>query len=290
MAHSPVSPVAIFKEPDFADTSVKNEAPSSGVSWPAVVAGAFAATALSLSLLALGTGIGLSSISPWSNMGASASAIGIGAIVWLIVTQIIAATMGGYLAGRLRTKWVNIHTDEVYFRDTAHGFLVWAVGLVITAAFLASAATSLVGGGAQVGAITSGKATSDQVDGQVSDPNEYFINTLFRSDRPVPDSNDASMRAEAGNIFAYALRQKDIPAPDKTYLARLVAARTGLSQTDAEQRVSDVLTQARQAADTARKAVAHTLYWMFLALLIGAFCASFAATIGGKQRDHVVAI
>jgi hypothetical protein len=255
-----------------------------------VLAGAFAAAALSLSLLALGTGIGLSSVSPWSNVGASASAIGIGAIVWLIVTQIIAATMGGYLAGRLRTKWVNIHTDEVYFRDTAHGFLVWAVGLVITAAFLASAATSMVGGGAQLGAITSGKATGNQAEGQVSDPNEYFINKLFRSDRPVPDSNDASMRAEAGNIFAYALRQKDIPAPDKTYLARLVAARTGLTQTDAEQRVSDVLTQGRQAADTVRKAVAHSLYWTFLALLIGAFCASFAATIGGKQRDHVVTI
>jgi hypothetical protein len=290
MAHSAVPPLAAPREIGFADTSLKNEAPSSGVSWPAVLAGAFAAAALSLSLLALGTGIGLSSVSPWSNMGASASAIGIGAIVWLIVTQIIAATIGGYLAGRLRTKWVNIHTDEVYFRDTAHGFLVWAVGLVIAAAFLASAATSMVGGGAQLGAITAGKATSNQADGQVSDPNEYFINTLFRSDRPVPDSNDASMRAEAGNIFANALRQKDIPAPDKTYLARLVAARTGLSQTDAEQRVSDVLTQARQAADIARKAVAHTLYWTFLALLIGAFFASFAATIGGKQRDHVVTI
>jgi hypothetical protein len=290
MEHSAVPALVVSREPGFAETPVKNEAPSSGVSWPAVLAGAFAAAALSLSLLALGTGIGLSSVSPWSNVGASASAVSIGAIVWLIVTQIIAATMGGYLAGRLRTKWVNIHTDEVYFRDTAHGFLVWAVGLVITAAFLASAATSLVGGGAQVGAITSGKATSDQVDGQVSDPSEYFVNTLFRSDRPVPDSSDTSIRAEAGNIFAYALRQKDIPAPDKTYLARLVAARTGISQTDAEQRVSEVLTQARQAADTARKAIAHTLYWTFLALLIGAFCASFAATIGGKQRDHVVAI
>jgi hypothetical protein len=269
----------------FVDPSVKNEVPSSGVSWPAVFAGAFAAAALWLILLALGTGIGLSSVSPWSNMGASASAIGIGAIVWLIVTQIIAAAIGGYLAGRLRTKWVNIHTDEVYFRDTAHGFLVWAVGLVITAAFLASAATSMVGGGAPLGAITSGKATT----AQASDPNAYFVDTLFRSVRPV-NPNDASMRAEAGSIFANALRQKDVPAPDKTYLGQLVAARTALSQTDAEQRVSDVLTQARQAADTARKAVAHSLYWTFLALLIGAFCASFAATIGGRQRDRVVAI
>jgi hypothetical protein len=279
MAHSAGSSIAAPRDLGFVDTSVKNEAPSSGVSWPAVFAGAFAAAALWLILLALGTGIGLSSISPWSNMGASASAIGIGAIVWLIVTQIIAAAIGGYLAGRLRTKWVNIHTDEVYFRDTAHGFLVWAVGLVVTAAFLASAATSMVGG----------KATTAQADGQASDPNAYFVNTLFRSVRPA-DPNDASMRAEAGSIFANALRQKDVPAPDKTYLGQLVAARTGLSQTDAEQRVSDVLTQARQAADTARKAVAHSLYWTFLALLIGAFCASFAATIGGRQRDRVVAI
>src|ERR1035441_2932701 len=135
-----------------------------------------------------------------------------------------------------------------------------------------------------------GKATSAQSDGQASDPNKYFVDTLFRSDRPASETTDASIRAEAGSIFANALRQKDVPAPDKTYLGQLVAARTGLSQTDAEQRVSDVLSQARQAADTARKTVAHSLYWTFLALLIGAFCASFAATIGGKQRDHVVTI
>ena len=279
MAHAAVSRLSVPQEPGSADSPGRNEALSSGVSWPAVFAGAFTAAALWLILLALGTGVGLSSVSPWSNMGASTSAVGVGAIVWLIVTQIIAATLGGYLAGRLRTKWVNIHTDEVYFRDTAHGFLVWAVGLVITAAFLVSAATSMVGGGVQ------GVATA-----QTSNPNAYFVDSLFRSDRLAPDPNDALLRSEAGAIFANGLRQKDVPAADKTYLARLVAARTGLSQTEAEQRVSEVLTQARQAADTARKAIAHSLYWTFLALLIGAFCASLAATIGGRQRDHVVAI
>ena len=104
----------------FADTFDKSEAYSSGVSWAAVIAGAFVAAALSLILLALGTGIGLSSVSPWSNVGASASTINNAAILWLIIIQIIASAMGGYLAGRLRTKWATIHTDEVYFRDTAH--------------------------------------------------------------------------------------------------------------------------------------------------------------------------
>jgi len=280
MAHPATAPLTSPQQFGFAESTVKNEASSSGISWAAVIGGAVVGAAMSLILLALGTGIGLSSISTWSNAGASASTIGTAAIAWLIVSQIIASAMGGYLAGRLQTKWVNIHTDEVYFRDTAHGFLAWAVGFVIAAAFLASAATSIIGGTGQMG--TSALSNAE--------PREYFVDTLFRSDRPSPDPNDASIRAESRGIFANALREKDISPPDKTYLGQLVVARTGLSQTAAEQRVSEVLTQARQSAEIARKRLAHLMYWTFLALLIGAFCASFAATIGGKQRDRVVVI
>ena len=272
-----------------AETSVNNEANSSGVSWAAVIGGGFVTAALSLILLALGAGLGLSSVSPWSNVGVSASTIGTAAILWLIFMQIISSSMGGYLAGRLRTKWANIHTDEVYFRDTAHGFLAWAVALVITAAFLAAAAASMVGATASSAAGRTGRATGVQAEGREFDPNEYFIDTLFRSESAKPDSNSTSVRGEAGRIFANALRQGDISA-DKSYLAQLVAARTGLSQADAEKRVSDVFARAQQTADTARKTVAHSLLWAFLALLIGAFCASFAATIGGRQRDHVVIV
>ena len=149
MAHTSISPLATERRQSFPEPSMKNEAYSSGVSWAAVIAGAVVAAALSLILLVLGTGVGLSSVSPWSNAGASATRIGAGAILWLIIVQIIASAMGGYLAGRLRTKWVNIHTHEVYFRDTATGFLVWALGLVIMVSFLASAATSMVSGSPQ---------------------------------------------------------------------------------------------------------------------------------------------
>lgn len=280
MAHPATARLTDLQQPSFIEPTVKNEASSSGVSWAAVIGGAFVAAAISLILLALGTGIGLSSFSPWSNTGASASAAGKTAIVWLIVSQIIASAMGGYLAGRLRTKWVNIHTDEVYFRDTAHGFLVWAVGLVIAAGFLASAATSMVGGMAQTNA-----AARPTVDS-----NAYYVDTLLRSDTPSSDRNDASLRAEVGTIFASGILQPDLRANDKTYLATLVASRTGMSQTDAENRVSEIFAEARQAADAARKAGAHLSYWTFFALLVGAFCASFAATMGGKQRDRVVVI
>jgi hypothetical protein len=269
----------------FVDTFARNEAHSSGVSWAAVIAGAFVAAALSLILLALGTGMGLSSVSPWSNMGASASTIGRAGIAWLIIIQIIASAMGGYLAGRLRTKWATIHTDEVYFRDTAHGFLVWAVGLVVTASFLVSAATSMIGVAAQ--RTTSTFVSSGPGGAQGDDPNAYFIDTLFRSDTPSPDRTDAQVAAEAKLIFANALRQGNLSGADRTYLAKLVSAKTGLNETAAEQRVSEVFAKIQRAAEIARKAAAHLSLWIFIALLIGAFCASYAATIGGRERDHV---
>jgi len=280
MAQAVSSPLVGSRQPSYTAPLVRNETSSSGVSWAAVIAGAAVAAATALVLLALGTGVGLSSISPWSNAGAAASTIGKTAILWLVVSQIIASALGGYLAGRLRTKWVDVHTDEVYFRDTAHGFLVWAVGVVMTAAFLASAATSMVGRAAQSNTTTL----------STSDPNAYFVDSLFRSDRPGSQRIDSSLRTEVGSIFANDLRQQDISAADKTYLGQLIATNTGLSQADAENRASEVFTEARQAADTARKAAAHLSYWTFFALLVGAFCASFAATVGGKQRDHVVAI
>jgi hypothetical protein len=283
-------PSATRYQSGLVETLVHNEAHSSGVSWAAVIGGAFVAAALSLTLLALGTGLGFSSVSPWSNVGASATTIGMAAVVWLILMQIISSSMGGYLAGRLRTKWTNIHTDEVYFRDTAHGFLAWAVALVITAAFLASSAASMVGDTVSSPARGAGTAAGVQLDGQEINPNAYFVDMLFRSDSAKPDSNGASVRGEAGRIFANALRQREIPPSDKSYLTQLVAASTGLTQPDADKRVSDVFGAAQQAADSARKVVAHSLLWAFLALLIGAFCASLGATIGGRQRDHVVVV
>ena len=266
----------------LADESLlRSESSASGVSWAAVIAGAFAAAALSLVLLALGAGLGLSSVSPWSNSGASASTVGRMGIVWMIAMQIMASAMGGYLAGRMRTKWATVHTDEVYFRDTVHGLLVWSVGMVLTAGFLASATMSMVGGAADVAAKAPATAT---------DPNAYYIDTMFRSDRPATEASDAPVRAEAGRIFANALREKDISAADKAYLGHVVAVRTGVTQSEGERRVSDALTTARQVADEARKASAHLLLWLFIALLIGAFTSSYAATIGGRQRDHVRSI
>jgi hypothetical protein len=271
---------------DFNHDPAKGEAYSSGVSWAAVIGGAFTGAALSLILLALGTGLGLASVSPWSNTGASAPTIGKTAIAWLIFTQIVASAMAGYLAGRLRTKWATIHTDEIYFRDTANGFLAWAVGIVMTAAFLTSAAASMIGGTVQATATSGASATGKTAQ---TEANDYFVDALFRSDH-AGASSDIAGREEVGRILAHGLKQDDVPAADKSYLADLVAAKTGLSKPEAEQRVNQVITEARQTADTTRKALAHLSLWMFIALLSGAFCASYAATVGGRQRDHVKSV
>jgi hypothetical protein len=255
--------VANVTERHFLEGPSRTDEHSSGVAWGAVIGGAFVAAAISLIMLALGAGFGLSAVSPWSGVGASAAAVGTAAIMWLIVIEVIACALGGYLCGRLRTKWVAVHTDEVYFRDTANGFLVWAVGLVMTVTFLVSSAASMAG---------------NPVPKDSNDSHSYLMDRLFRTDNPQPV--DAAVKAEAARILA------NNGSADQAYLAKLVAAKTGVSQTDAEQRVAQVI----QAEDNARREASHLLLWIFMALLVGAFSASYAATIGGRQRDHVKAI
>jgi hypothetical protein len=270
-------------------TTTSNEANSSGVSWSAVIAGGFVTAALALILLALGSGLGLSSISLWSNAEAPSAKIGAAALCWLIFLHFASSSMGGYLAGRLRTKWTSIHSDEVYFRDTAHGFLAWAVALVVTAAFLASAATSLMGSSIAA-SDRGGKSALGEAAGPQASPNAYFIDTLFRSTSPDHDGILSSDRIEATIIFETSLKHGALSTDDKNYLDQLVMARTSLSHDDADKRVSDVFSKTQEAAETSRKILANSLLWAFVALLIGAFCASFSATLGGRQRDHVVTI
>ncbi|MDB5581263.1 MAG: hypothetical protein JWR80_6439 [Bradyrhizobium sp.] len=195
----PIAPAAVLRTPESGYFS-KVESAVSGVSWAAVAGGAFVAAAMALILLAFGAGLGLTSVSPWSDSGVSAKTVGIATVIWLVVMQVVSSSMGGYVAGRLRTKWVDVHSDEVYFRDTAHGFLVWAVGLVIAAGFLGSAASSLVGAAADIGGATAAAATTTAAAGAAgagaalakqgsgnsgniatgSDPTAYFVDSLFR--------------------------------------------------------------------------------------------------------------
>ncbi|MGE8064857.1 hypothetical protein [Pseudomonas sp. NPDC089569] len=277
----------------------------SGVSWGAIFAGAAAAAALSLILVLLGFGLGFSVVSPWAHEGISAKGLGISTIVWLAFTQIAASGVGGYIAGRLRVKWAYMHGDEVYFRDTAHGFLAWCVATLVTATLVAGSVGSMVGGGVQAGAHMIGGAASAATEAAGtaaantnSDQYGYFIDSLFRDERPEAVSDDA-VRGTVTRIFVRSLNDGQLSAEDRAYLAQLVAQRTNLTQADAERRVDEVYARtqktvadakqaAMDAADTAAKVAAWTTLWMFVALLAGAFFASLAATFGGRRRDAVV--
>lgn len=275
-----------------------------GVSWGAVLAGAAAAAALSFILLILGVGLGLSSVSPWSF---NATAIGVSTIAWLAFMQLAASGIGGYMAGRLRVKWSAIHTDEVHFRDTAHGLLAWAVATLITVAVLAGGTRAVLSGAIDAGsgvavavgpAAAAGAAGTNQGEGGGANPLDYFSDMLLRT-APAAEGGGtlADQRVEIGKIFATSLSTGSLAADDRAYLGQVVARRTGLTQAEAETRVdavyaraakaaADVKARAQQAAEAARKAGAHTALWMFVALLLGAFVASLAATFGGRQRDH----
>jgi hypothetical protein len=293
----------------------------SAVSWGAILAGAAVAAALSLILLMLGTGLGLSSVSPWAYNGVNAMTFGVSAILWLTFTQVVAAGTGGYLAGRLRTKWIAVHTDEVYFRDTAHGFLAWAVASLVTAALLTSVIGSIVSGGVQAGASVAGSiATTTAVAGSVmvksnsNDPMGYFFDSLFRKDITnaadpmvsadgvvlpgnTPEPVTARSELEVTRIFLNTLQTESLPADDIRYVGKIVSQHTGLSLPAAEKRVIDTYTRAqvklrdaeataKEVANKSRKASAYAALWLFISLLIGAFVASFAATYGGQQRDQ----
>ncbi|HUS25487.1 MAG TPA: hypothetical protein VM369_11115, partial [Candidatus Binatia bacterium] len=297
------------------------ESAASSVSWSAIFAGAAAAAGLSLILLILGTGLGLSSVSPWSNNGISATTFGVGTILWITLTQVLASGMGGYLSGRLRTRWVAVHADEVHFRDTAHGFLAWAVATLATAALLTSVIGSIVGGGVQAGASLAGGmakgvasaagAVASGTDAAKSDadggPLGYFVDSLFRPAPPASADGaggapaassargdaqraaDSPAPVEIARIFTNSIRTGNLPAEDVRYVGQQVAQRTGMTQAEAERRVTETYakaqatlhqaeTTAKEAADKARKASAYAALWLFISLLMGAFVASFAAT------------
>ncbi|HWG72134.1 MAG TPA: hypothetical protein VN692_22170 [Steroidobacteraceae bacterium] len=269
------------------------------MSWPAIFAGASVAAAVSLILVALGAGLGFASVSPWPGHGVSAAAFAVTTAIWLIVTQWVSSGVGGYMAGRLRTRWVGTHTHEVFFRDTAHGLVTWAVATLLVAVTLTSTVFSALGEGAHAAsgvASAAAGATSASGPGAMRAlsalPGTYDLDKLFRTSgsatgNPAPDS-----RAEVSHIIANAAGAGSLSDTDRAYLAELVAARTGIPRSDAATRVDEFVTATRDAegkvkaaADAARQAASQAAMFTALSLLVGAFIASVSAVLGGRLRD-----
>ncbi|MBA8878312.1 hypothetical protein [Phyllobacterium myrsinacearum] len=281
-----------------AGTSPGAESNTSAVSWGPIIAGAVAAVSITILLTLLGSGFGLTMVSPWATEGSSAATFAVSTAIGLIVIQWISAGVGGYLTGRLRTKWSGVHNDEIYFRDTAHGFIAWALSTLFIVAVLGSAITSTVSGGVHTAATVASGAASAATSAAGSASNDtsvtYFVDSLLRPSTIRSGSSEGSETAtsQVSRILLNAAATGTLPADDRTYLDQIVAARSGLSEADAKARVDAILTRidaaktsAKEAADKARKVGATTAFMGAFSLLIGAFIASVAAALGGKQRD-----
>jgi len=280
-------------------------AAKSAASWPSIIAGAFVAAASTVILVALGSGIGFASISPWPDRGASVTSFAVTTAIWLIVTQWISAALGGYLAGRLRTRWMGTHPHEVFFRDTAHGLITWAVATVLVVAVGASSFRSAVGaaGRAASASVTAAMimgpgSAGGGISANAAPPNAtpalaYEIDKLFRSSTFGGTALLADARLEAAHIAANAFADGSISSADRAYLIDQVSARTGAPQADAQARVDNFVAAVTQAqaklkteADSARKVAAEASIYLALSMLIGAFIASVAAALGGRIRDE----
>jgi hypothetical protein len=252
----------VYPRPEAARAEPVIAPANSAASWPAIIAGAFVAIGASLILFVLGSGLGLTPMSPWADHGISGRSIAVMTTIWLIVTQWISSGLGGYIAGRLRVRWHGTHTHEVFFRDTAHGLVTWAVATVAVAALVGASVHSTV---------------------------PYAIDNLFRSANSAEGQRAGDPRVEADHVLEHAKAMGSLPEADRTYLAGLIAAKTGISASDAQMRMDDwaaknmeTEAQAKVEAAASREAAIFSA----LSLLIGAFIASVTAALGGRLRDE----
>jgi len=249
--------------------------PLSYIHWGPVFAGALAAAAASFVLMGFASAVGLMVASPSPTWRDASVGLAILSGVWIIIVAVGSFALGGYLAGRVRSTW-SAATDEIEFRDGAHGLLVWALGVVIGAALLWATATSLT-------AVNSATSGPRAVAGEPSFLS-FELDRLFRSERRL-DPAAADVRAEASRIIMRGLGRDEVGADDRTHLVRLVAGATGLAQADADRRVTQTFAEARNSASQARRSAVILGFATAAALAAAAAAAWIAAGIGGRHRD-----
>lgn len=294
--HHSAHPVSVMAPMSTATTTLGHaEAENaSGVSWAAIVAGAVIASAATVILLIIGSGTGLLSVSPFTGRGdGSVTTVAVAAAVWLVVTQWVASGLGGYVTGRLRSPWAYGTGDEVMFRDTAHGLLAWSLATLVGAAMLGSAVSGVAGTAAR-GAAAVVQGAGSTIASVAAPLSSYDLDRLLRPSQPgVATADTGEVASEIGTIVMTGVSTGEVPEADRAYLARLVAARTNVTEAEARTRVDQLIENTRQvvaraqaAAETARKTAATLALLTALSLLIGAFIASVCAAYGGRLRDR----
>jgi hypothetical protein len=253
------------------------------VQWGPIIAGAIAAAALALVLHSFAVAIGLSVSSTAPTWRDASLALVLLSGLYLLLAAVLAYGLGGYLAGRVRSRITSGTAEEIEFRDGTHGLLVWALATLLTGFIAFATVQSLTRLAAPAGG-PSGPSTSVGGENIIA----YDLDRLFRGERRT-EGDMNYVRAEAARILLTASSHRGMQADDRTYLVRLVATRTGLAPADAERRVDDVVARAKENIDRARRSGVILAFMAGAAALLGAAAAWFAACAGGQHRDGRVA-
>ena len=307
----------------MATQEIEIEMQARSIDWGAVLAGATGAAALSVLLAGFGTALGLSMTSAHRFAGVSGTTFAVVAALWFAIVHVGSFYAGGYVTGRMR-RAISLSPGERHFRDGVHGFLVWAVGTLVGAYFLASTASSITSrvadtagqamqtvgqaAGQVAGQAASQAAASPETRDAAQSALSYYADRLFRRAAGAPGAapvagqapeaqNRATAAAEATRILGMAVYNDRLEPNDKTYLASVVAAQTGLSQDDAAKRVDEVFTaaqtakndaiaKARDAAESARRSGVLAAFLVAAVSLAGLVAAAGGASSGGVNRDE----
>jgi hypothetical protein len=271
---------------------------ASYVDWGAIIAGAIVASAIAFVLLTFGSAVGLTLTSPFRGEGLAGTALAVAIGLWVLWVQVSSFIAGGYLVGRLRRRIPDATEHETEVRDAWHGLVVWGIGTLIGAYLATSAISGVAKAGAEAartagtGAVATTAAGAPSTAVSARDPAGYLADKLLRSPTPAANADPEASRAEVARILAASAATGGMSAEDRAYIAQIVAARTGLSQSDAENRLNDLLAKADAAvktvADRARKIGVLLAFLTAASLFASAAAAWWAAQLGGHHRDQGV--
>jgi hypothetical protein len=257
-------------------TPVAASSPAAGyIYWPAIIAGALAATAVSFILYTFAAGLGLAVASPTPSWRDGSVALGLLSGLYILLTTVASFGFGGYVTGLLRSPWSAAGEHE--FRDGVHGLLMWALAVAM-GAFLAAVTAAALASRSAPAAMVPNTTTGEPIIA-------YDLDRLFRSDKPVPAADMSYSRAEASRIALAASGQPGMRPEDRTHLARVVAGRTGVAPSDAEKRVDEFIGASSSAIKRARRSAILVAFMTATGLLLGAAVAWLGAVMGGSHRD-----
>jgi hypothetical protein len=244
------------------------------IHWGPVIAGSLVAAAFAIALhgFAAGMGISLSSSAPtWRD---ASIALVLLSGFYLLLVGLLSYGLGAYVAGRLQPR-IGAGSD---MSDGMHGLLVWALATLLTALMLMALAVGAGRLAAPSGA-SAGPAASVAGENIIA----FDLDRLFRGRQMQGDINHT--RAEAARILLSASSHRGMLDEDRSYLTRLVAANTGLSQPDAERRMAEVTARATENIARARRSAAILAFIAAAVALLGAAVAWYAASMAGNHRE-----